>query len=164
MPTIQFDTEVTASYTMHDADGSLVASSELDGPMVFVVGKGSVLPAIEEAVLGHYADDRLELEVPPERAFGLHRPELVFESPRANLPSGMAVKPGAQLFSGMGDRPKFSLRVVKETENGVLLDGNHPLAGRTLRISLHVTNVRRLAAMESMLDRSICLKRGDPTP
>lgn len=161
MTRVETGVEVSARFTMSDENGKLIASSEADGPMVFVIGKDAVLPAIEEAVIGHSAGDRLELEVPPERAFGLHRPELVFESPRANLPPGMEVQPGAQLFSGMGDRPKFSLRVVKETENGVLLDGNHPLAGRTLRISLHVIAVRRPAAMETMLNQQLDLYRGD---
>jgi FKBP-type peptidyl-prolyl cis-trans isomerase 2 len=161
MTQVEEGVEVSASYTMSDENGNLIASSETDGPMVFVIGKGAVLPAIEEAVIGRKAGDRLEFEVPPERAFGLHRPELVFESPRANLPPGVDVQPGAQLFSGMGDRPKFSLRVVKETENGVLLDGNHPLAGRTLRISLHVTGVRRPAAMETMLNQQLDLRCGE---
>ncbi|MEI2419382.1 hypothetical protein V6O07_03845, partial [Arthrospira platensis SPKY2] len=80
---------------------------------------------------------------------------LVFESPRANLPPGMDLRPGSKLFSGMGDRPKFSLRVVRETENGVMLDGNHPLAGRTLHISLVVESVRRLARMESALTQDM---------
>lgn len=155
MTQVETGVEVTASYTMSDESGKLIASSGTDGPMVFVIGKGVVLPAIEAAVIGRSVGDQLELEVPPEDAFGSHRPELVFESPRANLPPGMDVRPGAKLFSGMGDRPKFSLRVVRETESGVVLDGNHPLAGRTLRVSLVVESVRRLARMESALTQEM---------
>lgn len=55
---------------------------------------------------------------------------------------------------------RIRANLVKETENGVLLDGNHPLAGRTLRVSLHITDVRRLAAMETVLGQTIELKRG----
>ncbi len=146
--TISEGLEVTAHFTMHDDEGQLVASSADDGPMVFIQGQGKVLRAIEDAVTGRTIGDRLAIEVPPEGAFGAHRPELVFEAPRNNLPLGLAVRPGEALYSGMGDRPRFQLRVLKETDNGYLLDGNHPLAGRTLSIALDIVDVRRRTAME----------------
>jgi FKBP-type peptidyl-prolyl cis-trans isomerase 2 len=129
---------VTAAYRFHDEDGNLIDSSAEHGPMIFVHGRGSVLPAIEQALHGRAPGDRLRLSLPPEQAFGMHRAELVFEAPAANLPPGIDLDPGVNLFSGSGDRPAFRLRVVRRTAHGAVLDGNHPLAGKTLQIELEV--------------------------
>jgi FKBP-type peptidyl-prolyl cis-trans isomerase SlyD len=129
---------VTAAYSFRDEAGTLIDSSSEHGPMIFVHGKGSVLPAIEEALHGCTPGERLKLHLPPERAFGPHRAELVFEAPAANLPPGIDLDPGVELFSGTGDRPAFRLRVVRRTEHGAVLDGNHPLAGKTLQVELEV--------------------------
>ncbi len=138
MTTIANGVRVTAAYLFRDEDGTLLDSSDTHGPMTFIQGHGSVLPAIEQALHGHTAGARLHLTLPPERAFGPHRAELVFEAPAANLPPGIDLTPGAALFSGTGDRPAFRLRVIHRTENGALLDGNHPLAGKTLQVELEV--------------------------
>jgi FKBP-type peptidyl-prolyl cis-trans isomerase 2 len=134
-------TEVTASYTFRDEAGTLIDSSDERGAMVFVQGRGTVLRGIENAVVGRGVGDRIHVELPPEQAFGPHRAELVFEAARANLPPDIVIEPGTELLSGMGDRPKFRLRVIKSTENGALLDGNHPLAGKTLIVDLVIMNI-----------------------
>jgi len=134
---------VTAAYTFRDEHGRVIDSSADNGPLTYVQGDGRLLRGIETALDGRTAGDRLSLRLPPEEAFGPHRPELVFESVRANLPPDIRLEPGTELFSGMGDRPAFSLRVVRETENGALLDGNHPLAGKTLEVDIEVLDVRR---------------------
>jgi len=134
--------EVTAAYRFQDEHGSLIDSSEQSGAMVFVHGEGTVLPGIEAALEGCVSGQKVSITLSPEQAFGPHRPELVFEAPHANLPPNTVVAPGVELFSGSGDRPKFRLRVVKATETGALLDGNHPLAGKTLNIELEVLQTR----------------------
>jgi len=133
--------EVTAAYRFQDEHGILIDSSEQSGAMVFVHGEGSVLPGIEAALEGCVSGQKLSITLPPEQAFGPHRPELVFEAPLANLPPDTVIAPGVELFAGSGDRPKFRLRIVKATEDGALLDGNHPLAGKTLSIDLEVVQV-----------------------
>lgn len=134
-------TEVTASYTFRDEVGNLIDSSDESGAMVFVQGRGTVLRGVENAVAGRGVGDRIHVELPPEQAFGPHRAELVFEAARANLPPDIVIEPGTELLSGMGDRPKFRLRVIEPTENGALLDGNHPLAGKTLIVDLVIMNI-----------------------
>ena len=133
---------VTAAYTFRDEHGKVIDSSADKGPLHYVHGQGKILHGIETALEGRAPGDRLHLRLSPEEAFGPHRPELVFEAARANLPPDLAIAPGVELFSGMGDRPAFSLRVVRETANGALLDGNHPLAGKTLEIEIEVLDVR----------------------
>lgn len=136
------DTVVTAHYRFTDESGELVDSSHDRGPMVYLHGRTSVLPAIEDALAGHEIGHETTLTLDPQQAFGVHRPELVFEAVRENLPLGVNLEPGMPLYSGSGDRTAFQLRVVRLTERGAVLDGNHPLAGKTLRVDLQVLDVR----------------------
>jgi len=147
------DTVVTANYRFTDESGELVDSSERSGPMIYLHGRASVLPAIEAALAGQNAGYRISLTLQPEQAFGAHRPELVFEAIRQNLPRDAELKPGTPLYSGSGDRPAFQLRVVGLTERGAVLDGNHPLAGKTLHVDLEVLDVRPATPQEQRSGR-----------
>lgn len=139
---IRNGTLVTAAYSFRDEHGLVINSSESNGPPTYVHGEGQILRGLESALEGRPVGDRLHLILAPEDAFGPHRPELVFEAPRANLPPDVSIEAGVELFSGMGDRPAFRLRVIRATENGVLLDGNHPLAGKTLDVDIEILEVR----------------------
>jgi FKBP-type peptidyl-prolyl cis-trans isomerase SlyD len=149
------DTVVTARYRFTDESGQPVDSSDQGGPMVYLHGRDSVLPAIELALAGREIGYATSLTLGPEQAFGAHRPELVFEAVRENLPPGTDLQPGMPLYSGTGDRPAFQLRVVRLTERGAVLDGNHPLAGQTLRVDLEVLDVRAATAEEIRAGRAI---------
>lgn len=134
--------QITAAYQFFDEQGTLIDSSEQSGPMVFQPGQQTVLPAIETALASATVGQIVQLELPPKLAFGEHRPELVFEAIHENLPQDVKLEPGIELFAGSGDRSPFRLRVLKLTDNGALLDGNHPLAGKTLKAELTVLDIQ----------------------
>lgn len=136
------DRVVTAAYVFRDEHGESIYGSDTHGPMVYLHGSGAVLAGIEAALEGRSAGEKVSVTLSPEQAFGAHRPELVFEAIRANLPPDVALTPGAEFYSGIGDRPAFRLRVVRVTDAGAVLDGNHPLAGKTLSVELEVLDVR----------------------
>lgn len=132
--------EITADYVLTGEDGERLAASTPEMPMRYVHGTGQMLPGLESALEGRRAGDALRVTLTPEQAYGPHRPELVFEAVRDNLPPGQALCVGMTLTPG-GQRGKFSLKVVALTERGAMLDGNHPLAGRTVTWALHILKV-----------------------
>lgn len=107
-------------------------------PRRFMVGRGEVIDGIDRAVVGRRAGERWAFVCPPEDAYGLHRPELVFEAVRENLPANLQLEPGAIVESGGA---RFPLKVIEVTQRGARLDGNHPLAGKTLHFDLEVLAV-----------------------
>lgn len=139
---------VSVDYEYRLEDGSLVGSSQDSGQMVYIQGYESILPAIEQALDGKTTGDTLEITLSPSQAYGEKRPELVFESRREYLPQDQEIKPGMVFYTGTGDRQPFALKVIKLTEDGVLVDGNHPLAGQTLQVNLKVLQVRGATAHE----------------
>ncbi len=97
------------------------------------------LPGLGRALVGLAPGKSHELWIPPGQAYGEHRPELVFEAVRDNLPADAQLVPGQALYTGdASGRRAWQLRVIELTERGAVLDGNHPLAGHTLRVSATV--------------------------
>lgn len=119
----------------------------LDEPVEFLVGGDDLLPRIDEALQGHGVGASVALHLEPEDAFGDFNDQLLFLEPRSLFPpeleEGMTFD-GAALPEGVNpDAPRDALYTVAEIyPEHVVLDGNHPLAGIALRITLQVHAVR----------------------
>ena len=140
---------VALTWTLKDTLGEEL--DVLSEPVEFLVGGSDLLARIEEALQGHEAGDRLDLHLEPEDAFGDYDDQLVFLEPRELFPKELeegltfeGLPPG-----GNPDAPKDVLYTVTEIyPEHVVLDGNHPLAGIALRLSLKVEGVREATEEE----------------
>ena len=135
---------VSLTWRLEDAQGELI--DELNDPMEFLVGGDDLLPKVEEALVGQSAGFETALHLEPEHAFGDYDSQLVFFESREIFPD--AVEPGMQ-FEGppegsqTPDMPKDVIYTVTEVyDTHVVMDGNHPLAGLSLKLSLRVLDVR----------------------
>ncbi len=142
---IEKNTAVTLQFKVAEANGKLIEESK--EPMVYLHGGyGNTLPKIEEALDGQEAGYQVVLQLKPEDAFGLRDENLVRSLPKKQFPPG--VKVGGQL-EGRGDDGGMQVfNVMKIKGDTVLLDGNHPLAGKELRFTLKVTDVRTASEEE----------------
>ncbi|MEO7242502.1 MAG: peptidylprolyl isomerase [Variovorax sp.] len=133
------DTVPTLSYKVFEADGKLLEAPR--EPLVYLHGGyGTTLAAIENALEGKAVGFQATLALPKEQAFGAHNDALVQTIDKRDFPPG--VKVGGQLEGrDEGGAPQM-FRVVKIKGDKVLLDGNHPFAGKALRFVLKVTDVR----------------------
>lgn len=134
---IEANTMVTLRCFVRDEAGRVLD----DGAEAFSYrhGCGMLLAGVENAIVGASAGHRIDVELPPNDAYGAYREELKFEASRDKLPNDLALQPGMTLRSTGGP---FPLTVVTLTEHGAILDGNHPLAGRTLRFQVEVLDVQ----------------------
>ncbi|MFN3618284.1 MAG: peptidylprolyl isomerase [Aquabacterium sp.] len=135
---------VSLTWRLEDAQGQLI--DELESPMEFLVGGEDLLPKVEEALMGQTTGFEAHLHLEPEHAFGEYNADLVFFEARELFPE--SVGPGMQ-FDGppegatTPDLPRDAIYTVTEVyDQHVVLDGNHPLAGLALRLSLKVCDVR----------------------
>ncbi len=139
------DTAVTLQYKVADANGRLIEQSK--DPMVYLHGGyDNTLPKIEEALDGQEAGYETTLHLQPEDAFGQRDESLVRVIPKSEFPPG--VKVGGQLEGRTEDGQPHVFHVLKIKGPEVHLDGNHPLAGKALRFTLKVTDVRAATAEE----------------
>ena len=142
---IEKDTVVTLRYKVADAQGKLIEAAK--EPMVYLHGGyHNTLPKIEEALAGKSTGFETTLLLQPEDGFGLRDESLAQTMPRREFPAG--VKVGGQLSGRTPDGREQVFHVMKIKGDTVLLDGNHPWAGKVLRFSLKVTAVRAASAEE----------------
>ena len=147
---------VSLTWLMTDAQNHPI--DELKEPVEFFYGGDDLLVQVEEALLGRKAGDEVKLQLEPEHAFGDYNSELVCFEDRKLFPEqlevGMAFEglpPGA-VTPGM---PADTIYVVSEVfPSHVVLDGNHPLAGIALRLTIQVRDVRE-ASDEEIEARSV---------
>ncbi|MBX3654388.1 MAG: peptidylprolyl isomerase [Ramlibacter sp.] len=149
IPEITPQCVVALTWTLKDTLGE--ALDVLDEPVEFLVGGSDLLAKIEEALQGHGPGARLNLHLEPEDAFGDYREQLVFLEPRSRFPQELEE---GMTFEGLPpgsnpDAPADLLYTVTEIyPEHVVLDGNHPLAGIAIRLSLKVEAIREATEEE----------------
>ena len=148
---IEKNTAVTLRLKVVDSQGKLVEDDK--EPMVYLHGGyGNTLPKIEEALEGREAGYQTSLALAAADAFGPRDEELVRTIPRSQFPPG--VKVGGQLEGQGSDGRKRVFNVAKIKGDTVILDANHPLAGKDLRFTLKVSAVR-LASDEEVAHQHV---------
>ena len=136
---IEKDTAVTLRYKLSDRLGKLLEQSQ--EPMVYLHGGyHNTFPKLEAALEGQMPGFQTTLDLDPPDAFGLRDESLVQSIPKSQLPPG--VKVGGQLEARGEDGHAQAFTVMKIKGDTVMLDGNHPLAGKAVRLSVTVMEVR----------------------
>ncbi len=139
------NTAVTLQFKVTDAQGKLIEDGK--EPSVYLHGGyGNTLPKIEEALDGQAPGYQVTLDLQAADAFGERDEALLRSLPKKQFPPG--VKVGGQL-EGHGEDGKMTVfNVMKIKGDTVLLDGNHPLAGKALRFAIKVLDVREASEEE----------------
>ncbi len=145
---IEKNAVVTLTYELTDASGALLEKNS--DPISYLHGGyDGIFPAVEEALHGKAVGDKFSVSMEPDDAFGAYEHDLVRAEPRDMFPKDVAV--GMQFEGGSegDDDEDFMLYTVTEvTDDEVTVDGNHPLAGRSLVFAGVITGVRAATAEE----------------
>lgn len=134
-------------YTLTDDDGETLDSSRERGPLSYLHGAGNIVPGLEAALAGKTAGDQFQTEVPPEKGYGVHNPEMLQQVPKSAFQGAPEIKPGMQ-FRAEGPQGATMITVRELNGDSVTVDANHPLAGKTLHFNVEVTDVREATSAE----------------
>ena len=132
---------VTLHYTVRLPDDTVVESSRDGEPLRFTLGKGQVLAGVDETVLGMEPGGRKTERVPAAKAYGPWREDLLFQTPRAEIPAGLPLKAGAVLRVTLKNGSQLSAAIHALSEESVTFDANHPLAGKDLVFDLELVKI-----------------------
>lgn len=132
---------VFVHYTGRLDDGTTFDSSEGRDPLEFVMGGGMIIPGFEKAVDGRNVGDRVSVSIPPEQAYGQRNEEMVLIVPRNEVPDSIQPETGMQLRLSL-EEGELDVIVSRVTDEEVELDGNHPLAGKTLHFDIEIVDVK----------------------
>ncbi|MGO9415447.1 MAG: FKBP-type peptidyl-prolyl cis-trans isomerase [Syntrophobacteraceae bacterium] len=123
-------------------DGTVFSSTYQEKePFEFAVGKRSVLPGFEQAVIGMSVGDTTSISIPPEEAYGQHRKEFVFMMNRSQAPAGLNLEIGKRLQIRKNQGKETIATITAITEDSVILDANDPLAGKTLKFEIELIEI-----------------------
>jgi FKBP-type peptidyl-prolyl cis-trans isomerase SlyD len=128
-------------YTLTDDGGEVIDRSPESQPLRYLHGAGNIVPGLEKALAGKQAGESLKVDVRPEEGYGPRNEGLVQIVPRDVFEGVDKVEPGMQ-FHAQSKRGPLLVTVVEVGDGQVTIDGNHPLAGRTLHFDVEVADVR----------------------
>jgi len=131
-------------------DGDTVVDSNVGGaPLVFMFGKGQIIPGLENGIVNMAIGEKGDVLVQPEDAYGELNPEAKQEVPKDQF-AGIDLAVGMTLY-GQGEDGGTVQVIVKEIgEENVTIDFNHPLAGKALMFTVTINNIRDASAEEAM--------------
>lgn len=135
---------VTLDFTVYDNDTNEVLESTSDlGPFFYIHGIGAFIPKIEEALEGKDKGFQTTLTLAPEEGYGDYDAELVDEMQKSDFEEEFDdIYEGMEFIADMDDGSEVNYVVKEIDEDKVIVDGNHPFAGKNLRFEVTVTDVR----------------------
>ena len=139
--TISDGNQVGIEYTLKLEDGTVAYSNVGGEPLVYTQGQGQILPALEKALLGLQVGDTKTVELESSEAYGPVDPDAYQSVPKEQVPED-ARKPGAILGISRQDGRQRQVRVQEVREDQVVIDFNHPLAGKDLTFDVKVLSIK----------------------
>jgi len=140
MSKVKKDSTVTVHYTGKLEDGTIFDTSHLEGrtPLNVKLGEGALIPGFENGLIDMQVGESKTVEIDVDQAYGEVNPELLGEVTRDKVPAEVEVGHTLQTMTPQGP---LNVRVVEVKEDVVILDANHPLAGKKLIFDLEVVSV-----------------------
>lgn len=141
MAQVKAGDKVKVHYVGSLEDGTVFDSSREGEPMEFAVGERMLIPGFEDAVIGMSVGDSKTVSIPSENVYGSYIEELVTVVERSQIPTSLEPKIGMMLQADSDDGMVVPFTVKEVTEDSVILDGNHPLAGKGLTFEIELLEI-----------------------
>ncbi len=133
--------KVKVHYTGTLTDKTVFDSSREREPLEFTVGAGQMIKGFDAAVDGMSIGESKTVTIPADEAYGPHNEEAMVKVAKTQLPEGLDPQVGLQLEATQPTGQKQVLTIAEVLENEVVLDGNHPLAGKDLVFDIELMEI-----------------------
>jgi len=143
MSTAKTGDTVKVHYTGRLDDDTVFDTSRGKSPLKFTIGEGNLIKGFEKGLIGMEVGEKKNLVIPPEEAYGQNDEKLTTKVSRSHLPDSVQPAIGMQLQVKQKDGSIFMVWITGMDEETVTLDANHPLAGKTLKFDVELTDIAR---------------------
>jgi FKBP-type peptidyl-prolyl cis-trans isomerase 2 len=138
---VQSGDTIKIHYQGRLSDGTTFDSSEGRSPLEFTVGSGSVIKGFDEGVQGMTVGEKKTIEIPFLQAYGPEDPSMIIEFPIDRLPQELEPEIGMQLNMNNEEGQQFPVVITDITDENIVLNANHPLAGKDLIFDLELVEI-----------------------
>ena len=145
--------DIGLEYTL-TVDGAVVDSADSSKPFHYVHGQHQMIPGLERQLTGMHVGDAKEVTVKPDEGYGPVDPAAFVEVAKTQLPAGVTPEVGLVLRGVNPDGQSFRARISELKDATVMLDLNHPLAGKTLNFKVKITDIAQAKSQSSALPPS----------
>ncbi len=141
MVTAKQGDKVRVHYTGTLDDGSIFDSTDGQEPFEFTIGAGEVLPEFENAIIGLEPGETTKVRIESENAYGNYREDLCFPVEKSYFPEGIEPNIGEFFSLQLKNGNTIVVKVKELQDNTVILDANHPLAGKDLNFEIKLIEI-----------------------
>ena len=133
---------VKVHYVGKLSDGQVFDTSEGKEPLEFTLGQGKLIAGFEKGLIDMKINEKKTITISKEEAYGESREDLIQEVDKSQLPEDITPEVGMGLVSKSADGNEMNLLIVEVKETTIVIDGNHPLAGKELTFDLEVVDIQ----------------------
>ena len=133
---------VKVHYVGKLSDGQVFDTSEGKEPLEFTLGQGKLIAGFEKGLIDMKINEKKTITISKEEAYGESREDLIQEVDKSQLPEDITPEVGMGLVSKSADGNEMNLLIVEVKEATIVIDGNHPLAGKELTFDLEVVDIQ----------------------
>jgi FKBP-type peptidyl-prolyl cis-trans isomerase 2 len=138
---VQSGDKIKIHYHGRLTDGTTFDSSDGRSPLEFTVGSGSVIKGFDDGVKGMLVGEKKTIEIPFLQAYGPEDPSMIIEFPIDRLPDDLKPEIGMQLNMNNAEGQQFPVTISDITDENIILNANHPLAGKDLIFDLELVEI-----------------------
>ena len=110
-------------------------------PLKFTLGQGKLIPGFETGILDMAVNDKKIIFIPSDQAYGQRQDEMMHEVKKSQLPQEIKPEVGMPLSSQGPDGQEMHFIITEIKEESIIVDGNHPLAGKDLTFEIEVLSI-----------------------
>lgn len=144
---VEHDSVASVHYTGTFVNGEQFDSSVGKDPLVFLVGRGQMIPGFEQEILGAKIGEKREFTLTPDRAYGERDEDAIQKIERSQFPEGMELEVG-MVVGAHSDQGPIQFTITEIDGDIVSADFNHQMAGQTLRFEVEIVDVRAASEEE----------------
>jgi FKBP-type peptidyl-prolyl cis-trans isomerase SlyD len=132
---------ISLEYTLKSPDGKVLETSKGREPLKYIHGQKMMIPGLEKELTGMKVGGEKNVTVKPEDGYGKVNPNAVQEVPKEKIPEN-ALKVGAVLAARSPEGMVVPMTVKQIKDKTVVMDMNHPMAGKTLVFDVKVVDIQ----------------------
>lgn len=138
---VQVGDTVKVHYVSKLETGAIFDTNIYGEPLQFKVGSGAVIRGFENGLIGMRAGEYKRITIPDDMAYGPRFDDLILVLARNRFPQGIEPEVGKSIEIGESEGPITTVFITEVTDTSVTVDGNHPLAGRTLVFDIKLVEI-----------------------